>query len=230
MRYKMIIRCLTMVFAAALLLSACSSQKQRQVAPENSPALHIDHYDQITALYGTERMEALNKLGFQLEDCNVIHGELIGVPLEFSYCGIEMEIYLRFNSEAKLHGVSLEKTYAYPEDTEQAVKDTLSIAAQLLQDLGEPHEVDTWNDWLEERYDVEMDSETPAYKEAEQIRKMLTEESASLIGGSIMWWDMTSVASNAVKELLKSYGDGRPHGFSFNVDRLNNEICLSISY
>lgn len=223
---KKITRLLIVAVVLSLLLPGCDSKKKIQVSPENDPALHIACYEQLTALYGTERLQVLEALNCSLEDANVENWDAIGIPLESSYAGVEFEYCRLLFSDLTLHGAICEISYSYPDELDQAVEDAARMAAQLAEDLGIPHEVDTWNDWLEEEYQVEMDSEIPTYQDMEQIRNMLN----SNAGGCLMWWDMTSVASPEVLKSLERFGEDACHAFSFSVLRFGDNIKIEFMF
>ena len=223
---KKIVRLLTVTITLLLLLQGCDSNKKIQVAPENDPALHIECYKELTALYGTERLQVLEALNCSVEDADVENWDAIGVPLDSSYAGVEFGTCRLWFRNSSLYRVTCEKSYSYPDELDQAVEDASAMAMRLAQDLGLPHQVDTWNDYLEEKYQVEMDSETPTYRDPEQIRDMLNNNT----GGCIMWWDMTSVALPEVRNSIMQFGEDARYAFYLCVSRCDDEIRLELCF
>jgi len=211
-----------------VLFAGCSFRKP--LDPNKDPKLHIDYYDELTSLYGMERMAALKELGYEIQDTNVIHGFYIGIPLQVVCSGVTFDVYLSFDNEAMLSGVVYEKKYAYPEETELAIQDTLALAKLLEENLGEPAETDGWNDWYEEEYDTEMDPEPPTYKSADELRKLVDNST----GGGIMWWDMSDyICTTASEYKVMRYGDEAVCGFGLNFSadvEYAGEITVTISF
>ena len=228
MNTRTVIRVTAAIVTVIALLSGCSGRQN--IDPNRDPKLHVDCYEELTALYGTERMATLEALGYAIEDTNVIHGFYIGIPMQIEYAGVTFDIYLHFDNDARLSGVDYKKTYSYPSETEQAIRDVLNIGKQLEQDLGEPAQTDVWNDWYEEEYDVEMDPDPPSYQNADKLRKLVDNDT----GGGIMWWDVAAFACPAAKEYItERFGEEGESGFSLNFSPdidYAHEITVTISY
>ena len=209
-----VILCFIMIFSA---FTGCSKKKEWD--PQNDPKKHIGLYEKLTALYGSERMAVLEKLGYTLEDVNVLSGFYIGIPEQVEYAGVTFDIYLHFDSNAKLSGMTYEKIYSYPAEEDQAIQDILKMGKQMEQELGSPDETDVWNDWFEEEYDTEMDPNPPSYQSEAEIRKLIAND----IGGSIAWWDVTGFACEENLAYKAELSDDPPTpgmslNFSPNVD------------
>lgn len=223
----MIKRVLTILFAAILLLSGCTKNK---VTEDHRPGKYFSNYDTLTALYGTGKMDTLKALGIDANDVDFLNEnyDYFIIHRTERYAGLELDIILEFN-ESSLFGVENRKIYRYPDELEQAANDAVQVGKQLATDLGKPHQVDVWNDWYEEEHNIEMDEKTPAYKSSDQIKAFLEGE----MGGTIMVWDMTSVACDAVKTQVKQYKvkwDSYAHRVTFGIYRIDNEIVMSICY
>lgn len=189
-------------FLCLLLLTAvllgCTAQKPEKVFdPNHDPRQHIEHFEKITALYGTERLEALKALGYELSDTTFEHWHYIEIPQKANVCDIDFSIFLRFedlkDQNECLFGTQYLKTYDYPEEKDKAIQDVLALGEYLVEKLGEPDEVDTWNDYFEEQSGIELDETIPAYQSAEQLEKLLEYR-----GGDIMLWDMSGYAPASV--------------------------------
>ncbi len=220
-------RLLTIAIAALLLFSGCT---KKTVTDDNRPGKYFANYDTLTALYGTGKMDTLKALGIEANDVEFLNEnyDYFIIHRVEKYADMELDIILGYR-ESVLASVENRKTYTYPDELEQAVNDAVKVGRQLAADLGKPHQVDTWNDWYEEEYDVEMDEKTPAYQSAEQIKAFLD----GGMGGTIMVWDMTSFACDAVQaqvELYKSKWGSYTHDVTFAICRFDNEIILSINY
>ena len=222
------VRIIALFSVVSLLLTGCAWQER--IDPNKDPKLHIDYYEELTALYGTERMATLEALGYEIQDTNVIHGFYIGLPLQVEYSGVLFDVYLSFDNDAKLSGVVYEKKYTYPEETEQAIQDTLAVAELLEENLGKPAETDGWNDWFEEEYDTEMDPDPPSYQSADELRKLIDNST----GGGIMWWDMTDyICTTAEEYKAMRFGDETVCGLGLNFSadiEYGSEIILTINF
>lgn len=219
------ILCLSLMIG---IFAGCSKEKSWD--PQKDPKKHIDHYEKLTALYGTERMAALEKLGYTLEEANVVSGYIIGIPEQVEYAGVSFDIYLHFNNDARLSGITYEKSYSYPTEGDLAIQDALKIGKQMEQELGGPDETDIWNDWFEEKYDKEMDPDPPTYQSESELKKLIEND----VGGSIAWWDVTGFACEENLAYKTELSDEAPKpgislNFSPNVDTYGQEPYISIT-
>lgn len=221
----MIKRLVVLIITVSVLLSGCSAY-HKKIADKNRPGKHISYYDTLTALYGSGKMDTLNALGIGANDVKFVdeNNNLIDTGLKQNYADIDLDVVLYY-ADSKLEKVYNMQRYRYPEEMDKAIADVMQIAAQLEKDLGKPHGVDTWNDWLEEEYQVEMDQKTPAYKSAEQIKAFLD----GGMGGAIMSWDMTAVACGAVKKQGQRF-ESFTHYILLDISRIGDLIDLKILY
>lgn len=222
-------RIFAIVLAMTVLLTGCNIN-HKKIADKNRPGKHLAYYDTLTALYGSGKMDTLDNLGIGANDVDFVNenNNYIGIRKAETYAGVDLSIILYY-VDSKLDGVHNRKTYAYPDELDQAVSDAMQIGQQLAKDLGKPHEVDTWNDWYEEEYQVEMDQETPAYQSAEQIKAFLDGN----MGGTIMAWDMTEIACDAVMKQGERFNNTDytfVHYILLEVSRYGDEITLQITY
>lgn len=226
----MIKKLFALLTVVAILLAGCSIN-HKKINAKNHPKNYFDHYETLTALWGTGKTDTLNALGLQAQNVTFVDGsrDRLGLPWTEAYAGIALQVVLNF-TDSGLYRVENEKTYAYPEELDQAIEDAMKIGAQLAKDLGKPHEVDRWNDWYEEEYKVEMDQKTPSYQDAAQMKAFLE----AGLGGGIMYWDMTSVACKEVTNYLEKRNSINPgqweHYVSLWIERSDNEIRLGIGY
>lgn len=226
----MVKRLTAVLLVSTILLAGCSVNHKR-IADKNHPKNYFEHYEKLTALWGTGKTDTLNVLELQPTDVIFVGGnrDRLGLPWTEVYAGIALGVILNF-TDSGLYQVQNIKTYAYPEELDQAIADAMKIGAQLTKDLGKPHKVDTWNDWYEEEYNIEMDQKTPSYQDAAQMKAYLE----AGLGGSIMYWDMTSVACDAVSTYLEKRnsngGDRWEHYVRLWIDRDDDVITLHISY
>lgn len=182
------------------ILSGCTLREPEEtVDPKQDPRLHIEHFDRMISLYGTERIEALRILGYELSDTTFESWHYIEIPQKANICDIDFSIFLRFedlkDQDECLFGTQYLKAYDYPEEKDKAIQDVLALGEYLAEKLGEPDEVDTWNDYLEERSGIELDETIPAYQSAEQLEKLLEYR-----GGDIMLWDLSGYAPASLVE------------------------------
>lgn len=191
------------------IFAGCSEEKNWD--PQNDPKKHITQYEKLTSLYGTERMATLEKLGYTLEEVDVVSGYYIGIPEQVEYAGVTFGIYLHFDNDARLSGITYEKIYAYPTEKDRVIQDALKIGKQMEQELGGPDETDIWNDWFEEKYGKEMDPDPPTYKSEAELKKLIEND----VGGSIAWWDVTGFATE--------------ENLAYKAERFDEDIKLGIS-
>ena len=221
---------LSMWIVVAILFTGCSFF-HKKIADENHPKKYFSQYETLTAVYGTGKTDTLTALGISPNDVifDSDNNNRLIIPFTEIYSNVEFNILLLYNF-SKLYRVNNIKTYRYPDELDQAIADVMKIAKQMEKDLGKPHEVDGWNDWYEEEYDIEMDQKTPAYKDAEQIKAFLE----AGLGGGIMSWDMTAVACDAVKTELEERNTKSDFEYKHNVvlwiDRSEDAINLQINY
>ncbi len=221
-------RLLVIFTLAALLLAGCGGRGE--IKEENLPGKHLEHYDTLTALYGKRKMETLNALGMDANDVEMVNEnrDIYNIHRPEEIAGVSLETILYF-TDSLLGQVNCEKSYSYPDEMEQAITDAMQIAEALAQKLGKPHAVDTWNDHYEEEYHIEMDEELPAYQSADQIRGFLE----GGLGGTIMQWNMTSVACPEVKKWISRFSPEdirHEHSIRFYVRRDREEIVVGINY
>lgn len=221
-------RLLALFVLTALLLSGCGGHGK--IKEENLPGKHLAHYDTLTALYGSGKMDTLNALGINANDVEFVDGNnnIFDIHRAEKIGGVSLDTILNF-TDSLLSYVNCEKFYNYPDEMEQAIMDAMQIAVALEQKLGKPHTVDNWNDYYEEEHDIEMDQKTPAYQSADQIRGFLE----GGLGGSIMRWDMTSVACPEVKQWISRYDSDdlrHKHLIGFYVGRYGQNIVVGIGY
>lgn len=189
---KCVMKAMGLLLCLLLILGAFAGcGKEKNWDPQNDPKKHIDCYEKLTALYGTERIATLEKLGYTLEEVNVISGYYIGLPEQVEYAGVTFDIYLHFDNDARLSGITYERIYRYPAEENLAIQDTLKIGKQMEQQLGSPDETDGWNDWLEEKYEKEMDPNPPSYQSEAELKKLIEND----VGGTLALWDVTGFAT-----------------------------------
>ena len=215
---KRLVRLRAICLCAALvagLFSGCSSKKEKVYDPKNDPKQYIEHFEKLIGLVGTERMATLEALEYTLQDVKVDDGnyDYMGLPMQAEYGGVTFDVSIRFDyDEATLRSMDYTKTYAYPEEEEQAIQDILKLGEQMVRDLGEPDEVDVWNDWFEEENKVEMDPDPPTYKNETEIRKLIEMS----MGGGLALWDITGFMPDTVREYKAAH-----YGSDFSTMSLN---------
>lgn len=219
-----------MLTAVVILLAGCSVN-HKKINAKHHPKNYFDHYETLTALWGMGKNDTLKALDLTASDVTYVreNNNHLGLPWTEVYAGVVLSVILNFNG-SQLYRVDNEKTYAYPDELDQAIEDAMKIAAQLEKDLGKPHEVDQWNDWYEEEYKVKIDQKIPSYQDAAQIKAYLE----AGLGGGIMNWDMTSIACKEVTDYLEkcnAVGPGQwEHYVTLWIERFDNEIRLGIGY
>lgn len=218
------------ILLIAVMIFGCTKEQPEKVFDLNQdPALYVEHFDRFTALYGTERMEAINSLGYELSDLTFEHGFHFELPLEAQINGVSFDVSIDFDSEAKLCQTTYTKTYSYSTEKELAVEQIMETCKYLADSLGEPDLVDYWNDVLEERSGLEQDSSVPIYRSEAQLTKLFDDES----GGGIMFWDIRGYSDAfdsyyAYRESVGWYTIAT--GFSVSADCDDGVITFAISY
>lgn len=228
--YERLLRFSVYLCLLAAVLLGCTAQKPEKVFdPNHDPKLYIEHFDRFVSLYGTERMEVLDSLGYEFSDLEFEHGFHFGLPLEAQVCGVSFDVGIDFDDDAKLRGVTYSKTYSYPTEKELAVEQIMETCNYLADSLGQPDQVDIWNDVLEERSGQELDQPVPIYQSEEQLTELFDNE----WGGGIMYWDISGYSEAFDAYNADRVSRGRSvlgFGFNVSVDCMDGIITFSISY
>jgi len=198
------------VLLVAALLAGCTGKNEEKVYdPEKDPALHIEHYEKLTSLIGTERIAALQELGYELSDTTFEHWWHLELPMQATIAGVAFTVHLDIEDRndggpERLQSFSFQKNYQYSTEKDLAIKEIMAVCKELNDKLGSPDEVDAWNNYWEEQAATELDREIPTWQSEEQLREMLDHDFGW--GGDIMRWDVTGYCTDSYKQFVESKG------------------------
>lgn len=193
------------------------------------PALHFSRYSQLTELFGTERMATPEALGFDLQQVENISDSRWGFPITEEYAGLEFDISTMF-SGADYHfaGVYMERAYAYPEEKDELIFDTVTVCQRLCADFGPATDSSYFFNWVEVMLGEQWNEDVKFWQDAWVMERVVDAE----YGGTLLWWDITSVATPAVMNELESLGSDAVHALvcSMHIDAYNGSAVLTIAY
>ena len=215
-------RMVCLLIALAFLLVGCN--KMPTVSDDVKPEEHFAHYKTLTELYGTARMDTFKALNVAQKDIVIYHDERLGIPQKESYAGIDFNIWLRFIN-SKLSGVEYEATYQYPDEKDKMLQDLVTINKALVKDFGEASDTSIVFNWVEAYLDEKWDRDIAYWRDASVLVRLVDSD----FSGSLLYWDMTNIASKTVKETL---GEDRRHGLSirFFINEQEGFASVSVEY
>ncbi len=211
-----------------LTLPGCS--EKYQVRDDFAPGEIFTYYDELTSLVGTVgKNEVLDALEIDLQQVNIENRDHIGLPMKESFAGLDFDIYLTFgHNNAQFMNVDYRRTYAYPQDQEKMIEDLQTVCARLTAAVETQPNTSFVFNWAETILKEEWDRDIVVWQDASILRRLMAEE----FNGSLMWWDMTHVAGESVKEYLKTRGSDAVHslGLSFYVSEYNGIGYIEVHY
>lgn len=193
------------------------------------PALHFSHYSALTELFGTDRMDTPEALGFDLQQVENISDSRWGFPMTEAYAGLEFDISTIFSGkDYHFAGIYMERSYAYPEEKDALIFDTVAVCQQLCADFGPATDTSFFFNWVEVMLGEQWNEDVKFWQDARVLERVVDAE----YGGTLLWWDLTSVATSAIKEELESHGDDAVHALvcSMYIDAYNGVATLAITY
>ena len=231
------IRTIVCLLITVTLLFGCSGDKKGETKvndPKYDPALHIEHYEKLNALIGTERLAALKELGYELSDTTFEHWWHLELPMKATIADVVFAVHLSIedrkgDAEDRVQSFSYQKNYRYPEEKDLAIRETMAVCSSLNEMLGPPDAVDSWNDWLEEEAATELDQDIPAWQSEEQLAEIFDHD--MYWGGDIIRWDVTGYCTDNYKQFAESNGWELTDAIWVDVERVGGDsIQLTIYF
>ena len=220
-------RALVLIVTAVLFCTGCT---EHEVKKDAQPGKVFSQYDRLTGLYGTAgRNEVLDQLGIDLQAVNIENGDHLGLPIQDTYAGLDFDIYLNFgHDDGVLNSVEYERVYRYPEEREQMIMDITTLCDQMILDFGDEADTEYVFEWAQKMLKEEWNQDIKVWQDAAILRRLMNED----YYGSILWWDMTSVASETVRNHLESRGKDYVHGLaiSIGVSAYEGKAYIMINY
>lgn len=222
---KVLCLCLTVIY----LLSLVGCARKPAVNSDIQPEKHFTYYKELTDMYGMFRVDVFELLQVDLQEVTIIHEDRLGIPRTERYAGVDFAIFLQFGgNDSHFHGVDNEITYQYPEDEEKLLRDIVSISKSLINDFGTATDTSYVFNWVEVKLKEKWNRDITYWQDIQVLKRLFDEG----FDGELLYWDLTPVASSAIQEELKSYGEQGRHSLSFSVsiDEHNDTARLNICY
>ena len=221
---KRLIATLFAVSFTLSLLAGCTRTVSDDVEPEKC----FSHYAELTALYGTPRMDTPAALGFDLQAVENISDNRWGFPIEEEYADLNFDISINFSGkDYHFSGVCMERVYKLPEEETDLLMDAANVCKQLSFDFGKPNDTSYFFNWVEAMMGEEWNRDIKFWQDPSLLKRVVDED----FSGNLVTWDLTPVATTTIKKELESYDDRR-HTLTCNiyVDRFNDSATLWICY
>lgn len=218
-------RYILIVLAMCMLFLTCAGCGRRGVDPDVKPEMYFSQFREFTDLYGKERMAALDVLGVDLQEVENISDNRWGINRRESYAGMEFEISAIFRGKENLFsGVYMERTYQFPEEKDDLIMDAVAVCKQLNADFGVATDNSYFFNWVSMMMGEDWNRDIKFWQDPFVIKRVVDENYA----GTLLAWDLTPVASTAIKQHL---GDTR-HGLacSLHINESDGEAYLTITY
>ncbi len=218
-------RLLSMALILAMILAVFAGCKKDTAV---DPTPYFSLYPKVTALYGTKRMETPEALGFDLQQVENISDNRWGFPLTESYAGLTFDFSAMFSGPDYLFsGTYLERSYTYPDDKDKLIFDTVALCTQLSRDFGPATDTSYFYNWVEVMLGEQWNEDIKFWQDAWVMERVVDAQYA----GSLLVWDLTSVADPAVLQALRSAGKQRLFLVcSLHIDDYNHVATLTITY
>ena len=225
--------CVLLIMALLVGCAGKNEGKTKNYDPKNDPALHIEHYEKLTALIGTERLAALKELGYELSDTTFEHWWHLELPMKATIADVSFTVHLSIEDRKddgpeRLQSFSYQKYYQYSTEKELAIQEIMAVCKELNEKLGAPDAVDSWNDQVEEEAATELDHEIPAWQSEEQLREILDHNFGW--GGDIMRWDVTGYCTDNYKQFAESKGWELTDVIWIDIQRVGEDSIQFIIY
>ena len=193
------------------------------------PALYFSHYSELTEQFGTGRMDTPEALGFDLQQVENISDSRWGFPLKEEYAGLEFNISTMFSGkDYHLSGIYMERSYAYPDEKDALIFDTVAVCQRLCADFGPATDTSYFFNWVEVMLAEQWNTDVKFWQDAWVMERVVDAE----YSGSLLWWDITSVATPNIMKELKSHEADAVHALvcSMYIDVHNGVATLVITY
>ena len=217
-------RVISLFLTVLFLLSALAGCNEMPAVNGNvKPGQHFSQYDTLTDLYGTPWREVLEKLDIDQQELDLEGLNCVGIPRQENYADITLNTALRFGGdENRLLGVEYTATYKYPEEEGELLRDLVMINRELISDFGNASDTSFVFNWAEKMLGEKWNRKIPYWQDV-QVLKRLVDEGYE---GRILYWNLTPVASAAVKKVHSN------HGLSVNISILETEglAVITINY
>ena len=222
------IYCFAMVLSLLLAGTGCGRPR---VDPSLKPGDFFSHYDRLTELYGTPRMDTPAALGLDLQQVENISDSRWGFPIKEKYAGLEFDVSVLFGGKERLFsGVYMERSYAYPADSELLICDAAEVCKKLCGDFGPATDNSYFFNWVEVMLGEKWNEDIKFWQDPGVLERVVEEQ----YSGPLLVWDITSVAPMAVRETLDGIA---PNGKGFHaltcsiqIDEYNDVATLMITY
>lgn len=192
-------------FSAVLLILPFFAGCNKMPAVEKSvkPEAHFQQYKTLTDLYGTPWRDTLQKLNIDLQELDTEGLNYVGIPLHETYSGITFDTALRFGGEDNhLRGVEYSATYKYPEDEIKLLQDMVKINRELISDFGEASDTSLVFNWVEKRMGETWNRDIAYWQDMQVLKRLLDAD----YDGTVLYWNLTSVASDNIKRVHTEHG------------------------
>ena len=188
---------------------------------------YFSQYRTFTELYGTPRMDTPAALGIDLQKIENISENRWGMPIQEEYCGFMFDISAMFRGvEPRFSGVMMTKTYAYPNDADQIAMDAAELCKQLVMDFGTASDTSFFFNWVDVMLGEEWNRDIKFWQDPQVLLRVINAE----YGGSLLVWDLSPVASQAVKNHTKSLGSRHTLTCSLHIYATEGRAELTIAY
>lgn len=227
-------RIVCLLVAAIMLICVLSACNQMPIVDKNvKPEEHFSLYKKFTDLYGTPWREALPKLELNQQELDLNGLNHVVLPWKERYAGIDFETALRFvGDDNHLGGVEYSVTYQYPEDEEKLLRDMVHISRELLADFGEASDTSFAFNWVEMYLGEQWNRDISYWQDIQVLKRLLD----AGFEGSVLVWNMTPVAGEAVREELKRFNNvpgvvgGHYLTYSVHFGEDEGTVVLTLTY
>ena len=217
-------RIISLLVAALIAVSALAGcNKMPAVDKSVKTEEHFSLYKTLTDLYGTPWREVLEKLNIDLQEIDADGLTNVGIPLQETYAGIEFDVALRFGGEDEhLLGVEYTATYRHPESEGELLRDLVKINRELISDFGDASDTSIVFNWAEKRMGEKWNRDIAYWQDTQVLKRLLDDD----FSGSLLYWNLNSVAPEQVEKL------DRDHGLSVSVSVIEEEnvAVITINY
>lgn len=211
-------------FAVLIMLSALSGCNEMPAVNGNiKPGQHFSQYNTLTDLYGTPWREVLEKLDIDQQELELEGLNSVGIPRQENYADITFNTALRFGGdENRLRGVEYTATYKYPEEEEKFLRDLVVINRELISDFGNASDTSFVFNWAEKILGEKWNRKIPYWQDVQVLKRLVDEG----FEGSILYWNLTPVASAAVKKVHSNHG----LSVDISIQKTEGVAVITINY
>ena len=204
---RKVIRMVSLLLTLILLCTGC-------VTPKKISTL-FPHYEELSALIGLTMDEALEKMGWQEEDVPERWNLTYDIPVEAEISGVPVSVMCVFLEKL----TTIDYLAEFPDDMENAMKDTLRIIGEIGSALGEKV---TWSDTEIDMFHI-TEAELQEIVEGRRFNKIQLQ------------WDLSSAASSSTKKYMKElkeepgYIMDPMYSLTLTLSRVEDTVYLRLS-